>query len=87
MKIVGIKELKMKLSSYINEVREGNKILVKDHSEEVAVVTPLSSEYQTMRRLMKLGKVQWSFDKPRGLFPRVSIEGTPVSSTVLEERE
>lgn len=87
MKIVGIKELKTKLSSYINEVRKGNKILVKDQSEEVAIIVPLSSEYRTMRRLMKLGKVQWSFGKPKGLYPRVPIEGTPVSSTVLEERE
>ncbi len=87
MKIVGIKELKTKLSSYINEVKEGNKILIKDHSEEVAVIAPLSSEYRTMRKLMKLGKAQWSFGKPKGLFPRVPVEGTPVSSTVLEERE
>jgi prevent-host-death family protein len=87
MKIVGIKELKAKLSGYVNEVREGNRILVKDRTEEVAIITPLSSEYRAIRQLMKLGKAQWSFGKPRGLSPRVPVEGAPVSSTVLEERE
>jgi len=87
MKVAGIKELKTKLSSYINEVRKGNRILIKDHTEEVAVIIPLSNEYRTIRQLMKLGKAQWSFGKPQGLFPRVPVEGTPVSSTVLEERE
>jgi prevent-host-death family protein len=87
MRIVGIKELKAKLSGYVNEVREGNKILVKDRTEEVAMITPLSSEYRVIRQLMKLGKTQWSFGKPQGLSPRVPVEGAPVSSTVLEGRE
>jgi prevent-host-death family protein len=87
MRVVGIKELKAKLSGYISEVRKGEKILVRDHAEEVAVIIPLSSEYRTIRQLMKLGKVQWSFAKPQGMFPRVAVQGDLVSSTVLEERE
>lgn len=87
MKIVGIKEFKTKLSSYINEVRKGNTILVRDHTEEVALVVPLSKEYLTIRQLMKCGAAQWSFGKPQGMFPRKPVQGPPVSSTVLEERE
>ncbi len=87
MKIVGIKELKTKLSAYINEVREGDEILVKDHAEEVAIITPLTSEYRTIRRLMKLDRAQWAFGKPQGLSPRVTMQGSTLSSTVLEERE
>jgi prevent-host-death family protein len=87
MKIVGIKELKTRLSSYINEVRDGKEILVRDHTEEVAVIAPLSAEYLTVRRLMKQNKAQWALGKPKGLFPRVPVQGSPASSTILEERE
>jgi prevent-host-death family protein len=87
MKVVGIKELKTRLSSYINEVRDGKEILVRDHAEEVAVITPLSNEYLTIRRLMKQNRAQWSLGKPKGLFPRIPVHGAPVSVTVLEERE
>jgi prevent-host-death family protein len=87
MKTVGIKELKAKLSSYINETRKGQKIIVTDHGEEVAVISPLSNEYLIIQLLYKSGKVQWTKGKPRGLDNRVALEGEPLSVTILEERK
>lgn len=49
---VGIKEPKAKLNQYVNRVRDGNNILIKDPAEEVAVIAPLSSEYRTMLQLV-----------------------------------
>ena len=85
--LVGIKELKAKLIGYVNKVRGGNKILIKDPAEDAAIAAPLSDEYRTMRQLVKLGKVQWAFGKPEGLSPRVTMQGGALSSTVLEKRE
>jgi prevent-host-death family protein len=87
MKSVGIKELKAKLSSYINEIRTGQKIIITDHGEEVAFISPLSNEYRIIQLLEKSGKVQWSKGKPRGLDNRVTLEGEPLSVTILEERK
>jgi prevent-host-death family protein len=87
MKTVGIKELKARLSSYINEVRSGAKILVTDHADEVALIAPLSDEYRLVQSLQKSGKMQWSRRKPRGLEKRIVVAGKPISATILEERE
>jgi prevent-host-death family protein len=87
MTTVGIKELKAKLSAYINEVRAGKSVLVTDHGEEVALLTPLSDEYRLIRFLETSGKVHWSKGKPSGLENRIVVKGEPLSVTILEERE
>lgn len=87
MKTVGIRELKAKLSSYIDDIRTGEKALITDRGEEVAVISPLSDEYRLMQLLHKSGKAQWSKGKPRGLDVRITVKGEPVSTTILEERQ
>ena len=67
MRTVGIKELKAKLSAYINEVRSGKSVFITDHGEEVAPVVPLSNEYRLIRFLETSGRAQWSRGKPLGL--------------------
>lgn len=86
MKPVGIRELKAKLSAYIDEVRTGKTILITDHGEEVAFLIPLSDDYKLIRFLEESGKAHWSKGKPAGLHGGVSIEGEPLSATILEER-
>jgi len=87
MKIVGIRELKEKLSAYIDEVQTGESILITDRGKEVALLGPLSNEFQLVRFLGKSGKVRWAGGKPQGLNTEIVIEGRPLSSTILEERE
>lgn len=88
MRTVGIKELKAKLSAYINEVRTtGKTVLVTDHGEEVALVISLSDEYKLIRRLEISGKAHWSRGKPLGLERGVKVKGEPLFVTILEERE
>lgn len=85
MLTVGIKELKTKLSSYLEKVGAGEEVVVTDHGREVALLVPVSKERQAVRVLMDSGKVQWSGGKPKGTFS-VRIKGEPLSDTVLEER-
>jgi prevent-host-death family protein len=88
MKTVGIKELKTKLSAYINEVRTtGKTVLVTDHGEEVALVIPLSDEYRLIRLLEISAKAHWSKGKPLGIKNGIVVRGEPLSVTILEERE
>jgi prevent-host-death family protein len=84
---VGIKELKAKLSGYLNETRKGVQILVTDHGEEIALITPLSNEYVLMMAIEKSGKARWSRGKPEGLAEGITVKGEGLSTTILEKRE
>ncbi|KAF0221274.1 MAG: prevent-host-death [Geobacteraceae bacterium] len=85
MLTVGIKELKAKLSSYVEKVGAGEEVVVTDHGKEVALLVPISKERQAVRALMDSGKVQWSGGKPKGT-SGVRTKGKPLADTVLEER-
>lgn len=42
MRSVNIAELKNRLSAYLNQVREGEEILVRDRNRPIAKIVPLS---------------------------------------------
>jgi prevent-host-death family protein len=85
MTSVGIKELKAKLSSYIDKVNKGEQIVITEHGKEVAIITPISKERQVIHALIDSGMVHWVGGKPKGI-AGVKIKGKPLSETVLEER-
>lgn len=82
---VGIKELKSKLSSYVDKVRHGEEVVITEHGKEVALVIPISKERKALKSLVDAGKAKWSGGKPEGL-ENVKIKGKPLSKTVIEER-
>jgi prevent-host-death family protein len=82
---VGIKELKAKLSGYVDKVRHGEEIVITEHGKEVAIVVPISKERKAIKSLMDSGKAKWAGGKPEGM-KGVRIKGKPLSKTVLEER-
>jgi len=82
---VGIKELKAKLSSYVDRVRKGEEVVITEHGKEVALVIPISRERKALKSLIDSGKAKWSGGKPEGL-DNVKIKGKSLSKTVLEER-
>lgn len=85
MTSVGIKELKAKLSSYIDKVNKGEHVVITEHGREVAVIIPISKERRVIHSLIESGKAHWSGGKPRGIMG-VKIRGKPLSETILEER-
>ena len=85
MVFVGIKELKAKLSSYIDIATRGKKIIITEHGKEVAIIIPISNERRAIRLLAESGKCHWSGGKPAGL-KGMQIKGKPLSETILEER-
>lgn len=84
--IVGIRELKSKLSSYVARVYYGEQVTITDHSEEVALIVPISRERRVIKSLIKSGLAQWSGEKPKGL-DGIDIKGKALSETILEERQ
>ncbi len=82
---VGIKELKTRLSSYVDKVRGGEEVVITEHGKEVALVVPISRERKAIKMLIDSGKAKWSGGKPEGL-ENVRIKGKPLSRTVLEDR-
>lgn len=82
---VGVKELKAKLSSYLDEVQKGKQIIITEHGREVAIVTGISIERSAIKALTEAGKAHWSGGKPKGIIG-IKIKGNPLSDTVLEER-
>jgi len=86
MIFVGIKELKAKLSSYIDRAIRGQQVVITEHGKEVAIITPISHERSAISLLAGSGKCHWSGTKPVG-FQGLHMKGNPLSETILEEHE
>jgi prevent-host-death family protein len=82
---VGIKELKAKLSSYIDIATKGEQVIITEHGKEVAIIIPISKERKAIRSLVDEGLAHWAGGKPKGLMG-IKIKGKPLSETILEER-
>ncbi len=85
MKTIGLKELKARLSEYVNRCRDGEHIIITDRGREVAELVPLSPARRTMNKLREAGRAKWNGGKPKGL-RGVKVRGKPISETVLEDR-
>ena len=81
----GIREVKARLSSYIDKVGRGAHVVITEHGREVALLIPISKERRAIGALIESGKAQWSGGKPQGL-KGIKIRGNPLSETILEER-
>ncbi len=81
----GIRELKAKLSSYIDTVNEGEQVVITEHGREVAIIIPISKERRAISALVDEGMAHWAGGKPKGLVG-IKIKGRPLSETILEER-
>jgi len=81
----GIKELKARLSSYVDRVRQGEPVIVTEHGEEVAILVPISEERKHILALVKNGVAHWSGNKPKGL-NGMHVKGQLLSERVLGER-
>lgn len=89
MATAGVRELKNRLSYYLNLVKNGEAVTVTERGREVAIITPLDRTQQERERLWQLvreGKATWNGGKPRGALKRLRVEGKPVSEMVLEDR-
>lgn len=89
MESVGVRELKNKLSQYLNKVKHGRFISVTERGQAVAILIPTKCDPDTQKamELAEKGIGSWAGGKPKGaLRPRI-IKGKSVSRIVLEDRQ
>ena len=88
--VVGARELKTRLGTYLRRVREGRTVLVTDRGEPIAELRPLPRDPRVPVVLLKLastGAVTLPVRKSMGTFRPIRSRGRPVSDAVLEDRE
>jgi len=85
---VGIRELKNRLSHYLQRVREGEKIAVTDRGAVIAYLFPAANApaYEGLARLIREERACWGGGKPAGATKPASVRGKAVSEIVLEDR-
>ena len=82
---VGIKELKAKLSEYVERARGGEMVVVTDRGEPVAELVPLSPTKLRLLQMVEAGELSWGGGKPKGL-RGIVVRGEPMSETVIKAR-
>jgi len=88
MSNVGVKELKNKLSRYLEDVQKGKKIAVTKRGRVIAFLVPAqrSQEVERAEDLVREGLAVWSGGAPAGAKKRIKIKGKPVAEVILEDR-
>ena len=87
--VVGARELKTRLGTYLQRVREGRTLVVTDRGEPIAELRPLPADDSLPAALLKLSS-KGAVTLPTGAlttFRPVRNRGTSVSDAVQEDRE
>ncbi|HBL31920.1 MAG TPA: type II toxin-antitoxin system prevent-host-death family antitoxin [Acidobacteria bacterium] len=83
---IGIKELKARLSEYVERARAGEMVVVTDRGKPVAELVPLSPTKLRLLELADAGELSWEGGgKPKGL-RGIVIRGEPISDTIIRDR-
>ncbi len=88
MAAVGVRELKNQLSQYLKRVRAGERLVVTERGEPVAVLSPPSVTRldRHIEGLLRKGVARWGGGKPRGARRPPRIKGPSVAQAVIEDR-
>jgi len=87
--VIGVAQLKARLSEYLARVRAGGEVLVTDHGRPVARIVPVADEHERLAELERQGLVRpGSMKLPKGFreLPRPKVSGPTVTEALLEER-
>jgi prevent-host-death family protein len=88
MAAVGIRELKNQLSRYLKRVRTGERLVVTERGNPVAILSPPPSTPGDRRieALLRRGTARWGGGKPRGASRPPRVKGPSVAQAVIEDR-
>jgi prevent-host-death family protein len=87
--MVGVRELKDRLSRYLRIVRQGGEVVVTDHGHPIARVVPIQggTSRERLARLIARGDVTLARRRTRSLPRPVRLpSGATVSDLVKEQR-
>jgi prevent-host-death family protein len=88
--VVGARELKTRLGTYLRRVREGRALIVTDRGEPIAELRPLPSNGSVPPALLKLstkGTVTLPTRAALSAFRPIRSRGASVADAVREDRE
>lgn len=88
--LVGARELKIRLGTYLRRVRQGRTLVVTDRGEPVAELRPVpggGARGAILARLQALGAVTLASRPRLGRFRPIESRGRSISSAVLADRE
>ena len=90
-KVVGVRELKTRLGTYLREVRRGRTIVVTDRGEPVAELRPIalakSGRGAELDRLVALGHLTRTSKAALAPFRPIRRKGRRLSEAIVEDRE
>ncbi|MEI6258827.1 MAG: type II toxin-antitoxin system Phd/YefM family antitoxin [Deltaproteobacteria bacterium] len=88
MERIGIRELKENMSRYMKQVRTGERIIVTDRKNDIAIIMPIGikSGEEKLYQFIQRGMASWSGGTPEGMPSRIISKGKSVSSAVVEDR-
>ena len=88
MAAVKIRELKNRLSQYLKRVRAGERLVVTERGEPVAIISPppTSQTDRHIETMLREGIARWGGGKPRGASRPPRIKGPSVAQAVIEDR-
>ena len=88
--VVGARELKTRLGTYLRRVREGRTLLVTDRGEPIAELRPIPTDASQPAALLKLASkraVTLPLRKSMPSFRPIQCHGRPLSEAVRADRE
>ncbi|MFQ6016184.1 MAG: type II toxin-antitoxin system Phd/YefM family antitoxin [Anaerolineae bacterium] len=86
---VGIRELKARLSAYVQQVKAGATLVITERGKPVGRIVPLSPSVETrVQELVQAGLMAWSGHKLVPMTPVARTRGRrTVADLLLEDRE
>ncbi|MBI4601806.1 MAG: type II toxin-antitoxin system prevent-host-death family antitoxin [Planctomycetes bacterium] len=87
--IVGVRELKARLSAYLRLVKKGAVLVVSEHGVPIGRIVPEAAPAKArVEQLLRSGLVAWNGKKLPGRSPVAKARGArPVAEILLENRE
>lgn len=88
--LVGARELKARLGTYLRRVRQGRTLVVTDRGQPVAELRPIdtgSGSDAVLARLKAIGAVTRNVNQPLLPFRQIESRGRSVAAAVVEDRE
>ena len=88
--LVGARELKARLGTYLRRVRQGRTLVVTDRGQPIAQLGPIALAVGTdavLAKLIAAGSVTRTVNEPLAPFRLVDNSGRPAAAAIVKDRD